>query len=228
MDIVKIIEEKFKKIGKMIGIIFIYYLNMIVLLNLCRDILNSSNTFISYTTNLLIYFLDLLIVSLFFLPTLVDNLYSFKKENIKIAFKNWGIGFLCMLISNLYLNYFVGNMATNEVSNREFLFANPIISVLLMAIVAPILEEVVFRLNIKKAFKNKYVFCIVSGLLFGGMHLLSSTSLKELLYIIPYGSLGFFFAKAYYETDNIYTSIIAHMFHNSLSIFFIFLGTALL
>lgn len=228
MDIVKIIEEKFKKIGKMIGIIFIYYLNMIVLLNLCRDILNSSNTFISYTTNLLIYFLDLLIVSLFFLPMLVDNLYNFKRENIKIAFKNWGIGFLCMLISNLYLNYFVGNMATNEVSNREFLFANPIISVLLMAIVAPILEEVVFRLNIKKAFKNKYVFCIVSGLLFGGMHLLSSTSLKELLYIIPYGSLGFFFAKAYYETDNIYTSIIAHMFHNSLSIFFIFLGTALL
>ena len=65
-------------------------------------------------------------------------------------------------------------------------------------------------------------------LLFGGMHLLSASSLKELLFIIPYGSLGFFFAKAYYETDNIYTSIIMHIFHNSLSIFFILLGNALL
>lgn len=228
MDIVKIIEEKLIKIGKMIGIIFVYYLGMIALANIYRDCLNSSNMIISYTSNLLIYLLDLLIISLFFIPTLVDNFHDFKKKNIKVAFKNWGLGFICMLISNLYLIYFVGNMATNEASNRSFLTANPIVAILLMSIVAPALEEIVFRLNIKKAIKNKYIFCIISGLLFGGMHLLSASSLKELLFIIPYGSLGFFFAKAYYETDNIYTSIIMHMFHNSLSIFFILLGNGLL
>lgn len=228
MDIVKIVEEKLIKIGKMIGIIFVYYLETIIFANLFRDCLNSSNSFISSTTNLLIYILMVLIISLFFIPTLVDNFYDFKKENVKIAFKNWGLGFLCMFVSNIYLTYFVGNMATNEASNRAFLTSNPITAILLMAIIAPILEELVFRLNIKKAFKSKYIFCIVSGLIFGGLHLLSATSLKELLYIIPYGSLGFFFAKACYETNNIYTSILMHMFHNSLSVFFILLGNSLL
>jgi len=40
----------------------------------------------------------------------------------------------------------------------------------------------------------------------------------EILFIIPYGSLGFFFAKAYYDTNNIYTSYLAHFFHNLLSL----------
>ena len=211
------IEDFGIKISKVLGIIALYFVLQIIFGALFADVLNSSNEFISNASLMLIYALLVL-----------DNLHDFRKENIKIALKNWGLGFFCMFVSNLYLTYFIGNISSNEASNRELLMASPLFSIIMMVVLAPILEEMVFRLNLKKAFKNKYVFCLVSALLFGGMHLISATSLKELLYIIPYGSLGFFFAKAYYETNNIYTSIFAHMFHNGLSVLIILLGMAFL
>ena len=51
-----------------------------------------------------------------------------------------------------------------------------------------------------------------------------STSLIEILYIIPYGALGFFFAKAFYETDNIFSSISVHMIHNTIAVLFAYLA----
>lgn len=228
MNIIKKIENKLKDIGKVIGIIFLYFLLQVILINVFRDCLTSDNKIVYTITELSLYLILIIVISLFFIKDLVKDFHEFKKSNIKIAFKNWGLGFLCMFLSNLYLTYFLGNIANNEASNRAFLTANPILAFLLMVFLAPALEELVFRLNVKKGFKNKYVFCFASALLFGGMHLLSSASLIELLYIIPYGSLGFFFAKAYYETDNIYTSILAHSFHNCLTVIIILLGTALL
>lgn len=225
MNTIKIIEERINKIAKALGIFFVYYLGRIVLVNIYRDCLTSNNYFISTTTNVLINLLILLIVSLFFIPTLIDNLADFKKSYIKVGFKNWCLGFICMLISNSYIIYFTKNMASNEISNREFLLQNPISAIFLIVLIAPLLEEIIFRLNIKQAIKNKYVFCIISGLIFGGLHL---NNFSEIFRIIPYGSLGFFFAKAYYETDNIYTSIMMHAFHNGLSVAFILLGASLL
>lgn len=228
MKTVKKIEEKVIAVGKCLGIFALYIFLQLILGDLFGNLLNSNNEFVSSFSYLLIYILMILIISLFFFNTLIADLKTFKKENIKIALKNWGLGFACMFVSNLYLTYFIGNIASNEATNRELLATSPILSILLMSVIAPLLEEIVFRLNIKKAIKNKYVFCIISALVFGGMHLLGSSSLKELLYIIPYGSLGFFFAKAYYETNNIYTSVLAHMFHNGLSILIILLGMVLL
>ena len=40
------------------------------------------------------------------------------------------------------------------------------------------------------------------------------TSLFDLLYVLPYGSLGCAFAASYYDTDTIFTPIIFHMIHN--------------
>lgn len=228
METVKKIEEKIISIGKVIGIFALYLFLQIAFGALFGDLLSHKNGLISSIAYLLIYILMILIISLFFIKSLTDDFMSFKKKYIKIAFKNWALGFTCMFVSNLYLTYFIGNIASNEATNRELLSTNPILSILLMVIIVPLLEEIIFRLNIKKAFKNKYIFCIISALIFGGMHLIGSSSLKELLYIIPYGSLGFFFAKAYYESDNIYTSVLAHMFHNGLSVLIIILGMVLL
>lgn len=228
MEMYDKIKEKVRVIGKSIGVLFLYLLLNMILGAIFGDLLTSTNEIISSISYILIYILMLLIISLCFSKTLIEHILTFKKENIKIAIKNWAIGFGCMIISNLYLTYFIGNIASNEASNRTLLMSNPIVSFLIMVIIAPLIEEIVFRLNLKKIVKNKYVFCIISALLFGGMHLFGAVSLKELLYIIPYGSLGFFFAKAYYETDNIYTSVIAHMFHNGLSVLVILLGTGIL
>ena len=61
---------------------------------------------------------------------------------------------------------------------------------------------------------NGYM-AIASGLIFGFLHVMGSSNPLEYLYIIPYGSLGFFFALTCYETNNIYPSICMHAIHNS-------------
>lgn len=215
--------NKFHKIFKSFGIIFLYIFLQVMLGDIFRLNLSSKNAFIYRNSLLLIYVLLFLIISLFFLPKLIKDLKSFKKEYLFIALKNWVYGFIVMIISNLYLIHFVGNIAGNEATNRTLLSSYPIQAILIMSVFAPALEEIVFRLNIKNAINNKYIFMLVSGLLFGSMHVASFSSLKELLFLIPYGSLGFFFAKTNYETDNIFPSIISHSFHNTLSILLIFL-----
>ena len=70
-------------------------------------------------------------------------------------------------------------------------------------------------------FKNKWIFVILSFLLFGGAHVMGNvTSYVDLLFIIPYGALGYVFALAYYKTNTIFTSISLHMFHNTVLVIF--------
>ena len=77
-------------------------------------------------------------------------------------------------------------------------------------------EEIVFRKCFKKAFPNKWIFIILSALVFGSLHVITTmTSPLELLYIIPYGALGASFAMMYQKTGTIYTSVAMHMFHNT-------------
>ena len=55
---------------------------------------------------------------------------------------------------------------------------------------------------------------ITSGLLFGLVHVMGANNYFEYLLIVPYGALGFMFAKTITETDNIYSTILLHMLHN--------------
>ena len=113
-------------------------------------------------------------------------------------------------------------MPTNEEVNRQILLSSPISSIISLVLIAPIIEELITRKTLKDVFKNQYVFIIISGLIFGSLHLLVASSLIELLYIIPYSMLGCAFAKIYYKTDNIWSNITFHSLHNFLAIIYIF------
>ena len=93
-----------------------------------------------------------------------------------------------------------------------------------MVIAAPIIEELITRKTFKEVFSNQYVYIIVSGLIFGSLHLLSATNITEILYVIPYSALGCAFAKIYYNTDNLWTNIFFHSLHNLIAIIIIFIG----
>ena len=59
----------------------------------------------------------------------------------------------------------------------------------------------------------------MSGLIFASMHVLGMVNSNlDYLYIIPYLGLGSAFALLYYETDNIFTTIIMHSLHNAIAI----------
>ena len=85
------------------------------------------------------------------------------------------------------------------------------------SIVAPVLEEMTFRRALNGLIKNKWIFIILSGVIFGLLHIIGSyKSPMDLLYIIPYGSMGCAFAYLLSKTDNITLPIIIHMMHNTI------------
>lgn len=167
-------------------------------------------------------FSDLLLVILLiilYFKELKSEFKIFKKDwklNMDTAFKYWFIGLMIMCVSNITIS-FITNLSTssNEEAVQGLVSATPYLMLFTAGILAPIAEELTFRKGVSKIFKNKWVYATASGLIFGLLHVIGSGNIVEYLYVIPYGSLGFFFALTYYETKSIYPSIIMHAIHNS-------------
>ena len=159
------------------------------------------------------------VMMMIYLKTIEKDFYDIKKNHKKYYskyFKYYLISFGVMLISNLVIMLlFNQDMATNEVIIRESFKISPLYIYFSGIIFAPIVEELVFRGALKRIIPNKYLFVIFSGLLFGFIHVSDNlNTLNDLLYIIPYSSIGIAFAYVYYKTDNIFTSIGLHFMHN--------------
>lgn len=214
--------KKIKAIINFVVVFFIYLLLNTLLASLFQNDLNSTSKLLSTTSYITIYLLSLTIFIFIFANKLIKDFYHIKKEDIKIGFKYWILGITIMVISNIILMILLGDTTANENSNRLIIKNNLPFAIFAMSIYAPIVEESVFRLNLRNVFKNKYFYALISGLLFGSLHLIDEfinlTNPLYLFYLIPYGIMGFVFALAYYETDNIFSSIIFHSIHNSLAI----------
>lgn len=140
------------------------------------------------------------------------------------SLKYWGIGLIVMYISNLILAYliFPGEVAANEELNRIYLQDFPIMGFISVVILAPFIEEMIFRFGLKKAFPKTKYFPVVSAIFFGFPHVLAGFSkdatvienLMQLLYVVPYGALGYAFGYIYKKSDNIFSSMLSHMMHN--------------
>ena len=202
--------KKLKAIINFVIVFFIYLFLNTLLANFFQNDLNSTSKLLSTTAYITIYLLSLTIFIFVFSNKLIKDFYNLKKENLKIGFKYW----ILMII--------LGDTTANENSNRLLIKNNLIFAIFAMSIYAPIVEESVFRLSLRNIFKNKYFYAIVSGLIFGSLHLIDEfftlSNPLYLFYIIPYGIMGFSFALAYYETGNIFSTIIFHSIHNSLAI----------
>lgn len=130
----------------------------------------------------------------------------------------WTIGLIIMGLSNILIGIFTPvKQAANEEGVQVIIKTIPFLSFILIGIIGPICEELVFRKAFKEVFKNRIVFILTSGLVFGSMHVIFHiSSLYDYLYLIPYCSLGMAFAAICYDTDNIWSSIFAHVMHNSI------------
>lgn len=156
---------------------------------------------------------------------LKEYIKNFKLKNIPVILIYWIIGFILMMISNYITNYLIipNGLSNNEAGNRELLFNNKLIYSIILCILIPTLEEITFRLEFKKNIKKQKIFILVSSITFALLHILSTTKLIELLYIIPYFILGLTFSKIYIKTDNLISSIIAHILHNTTNVIILLL-----
>lgn len=151
------------------------------------------------------------------------------KRDIKYYFKNfkqyfkYGICFLfvfemIILIVTGCISLVVGNTSNNEIELDKLQDWSLRIQAIMLA---PFIEECMFRGLIKKIIKNKYIFLIISSVFFGAMHvILVSTPTEPLqyLYIISYSISGFALAYNYEKTGNLISSIVIHMISNSIAI----------
>ena len=165
--------------------------------------------------------------------TLVNDFKEFKKDingNLEFAFRYWAAGFAIMVVSNLFITVILGKtIAGNEETVRNYIGTAPILMAISTVIFAPINEELTFRKSIRDAINNKWAYVLLSGIIFGGLHVISYVSSPlDLVYLIPYCSLGISFALLYYRTNNIFSSISMHMMHNLLSIIIYLLGASLI
>lgn len=211
--------------GLILGIIafLIFYFSAyfqlipILLFNMdLKNITGAQNVMLSTFSNSIL----LIILFLIFRKDIIKEWKRFRKnllENIDIGIKYWLVGLAIMMVSNIIITFVVNlEQAANEQAVQSMISNLPWLMLINAGLIAPCTEEIVFRKGFKKAFPNKWLFIILSGLVFGTLHVITSmTSPIELLYIIPYGALGVAFAYMYQKTDTIFTSITMHMFHNT-------------
>ena len=156
---------------------------------------------------------------------LLKELKLFLKNKNKY-FKNmlpyYLIGLSLMIITNYIITIFIndGAIAPNEAANRELILNYKTYAIINSILIAPVVEEILFRYNFKNIYKNKNKYILFTGLLFGFFHIvINLSSIGLLLYIIPYSLLGMALAKIYKECDsNIWSNIFIHMLHNAFTI----------
>ena len=196
--------------------VLLYLLFTGIFISMFHNIMNSNFAYSLFTI------LPYMILSIYYIiiykKDFIYYLKNFKLKYMKWILIIWIIGFILMILSNYIINYKIlpNNISGNEELNRTLLFNHKFTYTLLLSIIIPFLEEISFRLEFKKNIKNKYVFLILTSLLFASMHLFTTTKVIELIYVIPYIILGFTFSFIYYKTDNVFSSIIAHIIHNTL------------
>lgn len=223
--------KKGNEILKFLGIFFLYFGLSGFLPNLFDNYVSNNNYLLYNLTQILANFIIMTIILIIYHKSIIEDFCNFKKENLSIGARYWLMGLGIMLIINYLIVILGSGIADNEEGNRTLLTTMLPYALFSMVIYAPVTEEIIFRKSLRKAFDNKYIYAIVSGLIFGFLHSLSEVfggNIIGILYIISYGALGFSFALSYYKTNNIFTSIIFHAIHNSMAIIIILISGALL
>lgn len=165
-------------------------------------------------------FIYILIILFMFKDEIKNGLKDIKKNFSKlfnISVLCWLIGCVVMSLSSFIISFILKeDVSKNEEMIRESIKLAPIYMLLTCSVIAPVFEEMVFRKSLNIFVKNRNVFIILSGILFGLLHIIGNIqSPLDFLYVIPYGSMGCAFAYLLSKTNNITLPIIIHMIHNT-------------
>jgi membrane protease YdiL (CAAX protease family) len=140
---------------------------------------------------------------------------------LKKYFKHYLIAIFMMMISNVIIMFFTKTMGSvNEEVLGTMFNISPIYLVFAASVKAPILEELTFRQSFKTLIEDKRIGIVLSGVIFGLLHVISG---PDLIYIIPYSIMGIFLAYTMYDTDNVSVPIMFHFLHNTFGVIVKFL-----
>lgn len=184
------------------------------------DVSNLPSAF-KYFYTLLIDCIIAALLIIIFRKTLISNFKDLKKNHrqyFSTYIKYWFIALGIMMLSNLIIMLFTNTeLSNNEQLVRQQFEQNPIYMFITAVIFAPAIEELVFRQAIRNIITNNWVFIIISGLVFGSLHVITSYQTPtDLLYLIPYSAPGIIFAYTLVKSKNIFVPMGLHFIHNGL------------
>ena len=222
------LNQQLKDILKGLLGLFIYFFAMLTNLNVI--ILKGLNinyqawNDVQISIYLLSYqFIIIGIIIFLFWQTYKNNFIKFFsnfKKYISEYIKYWFIALGLMIISNALIQIVATGIAPNEEAVRETLNIQPLYTFIASVIIAPILEESVFRLSFRKIFANmNIVYILITGFAFGLLHVLGNVYVwTDWLYLLPYSIPGLVFAYTLVKSDNIFVPISLHTIHNGILI----------
>ncbi len=226
-----------KNITKYILIFLSYFIFDIVLATIQILIIGIFKNFnINLQSNILFRNLYLIIGSLIYLIFMIIMYKDDIKNDIKEIKNNWItlllkyipiylIGILFMSLSNILVQNITNmEISDNEQTVRMAIKILPLYMSFSVVIFAPIVEELIFRKTIRNIVKNDYIYLIISGIVFGLIHISGKVDFNGILMSIPYMIMGFDFSYIYYKSKNIFTTIFIHSIHNTILLILQFIG----
>ena len=126
------------------------------------------------------------------------------------------------IIASLILSK-LGIYSSNQLTGEDIIKNSNFLIIFYTAILAPIFEEMVFRLPYHYSSSNKVLTYIVYSIVFALTHIMTVDNLLSLIYIIPYLLLSFGIGYNFYKTDNIFMSTLVHIINNSIAVMLILL-----
>lgn len=177
----------------------------------------------------LVYVIVLIILVAIYHVSLKEEYEKFKNnrhECLKTGLNYWLKGLFIMITSNIIINFVLKlGTSVNEQANIQLIKQSPLTLVPIVVLLAPCIEELVFRKSFAKISDNKHIFAWITGLIFGGVHVISSLSdPRTIIFLIPYCSVGIAFGYLYKKTDTIFSSLSMHILHNTINIAIILLA----
>ena len=231
-------KEKILNILKLLFsyILFMYISSFLsIVLNLFGIDINNLTVLTKTLFNLYISVFMGIILTLIYRKEIIKDFKEFKYNfgsKVLYALKLFGIFMLLKLmasyVSVIFSTIFNIEMATSENQStiNDLLGQFPILMSFSAIILAPYYEEVLFRLGFRKCISNRIVFILVSGLLFGLIHIFPTDIHLgvALIQSIPYVSMGLCLAYFYEKYNNIFYSILVHFYNNLFSVIMILIS----
>ena len=222
----KNIEKRLITFGKGIAVLFVYFVlsELQTLPLILMGVDYKTMPIISKVIYILSFEAFMISIICLILNKEISKALTDIKKNHKKYFskylKYWLYALIVMAGSNIIIGLINGGaIAGNEETIRQTFTKAPVYMFISAVFFAPLLEELTFRQGIRNIFSNDKAFIIVSGLVFGGLHVVGNVnSPVDLLYLIPYCTPGFVFAYIMAKTDNVFVSMGLHFLHNGIMI----------
>ena len=204
-------------------VIFIYFASAFIQ-GPIFNLFNIDSAFLSISFVIIYQLMVILTIMYIYKEELATDFKEFRnnrKQYMKPCAKYLLLSFLLVGISNAIIMQISNmDMARNQEEIVKLTNALPLVSIILAVMFAPILEELVFRLSIRKVCGNKnLLFIILSGVIFAALHVIGvSETWQEYLFIISYSIPGFIFAYALVKSNNIFVPIVLHTINNAIGV----------